>query len=225
MTALTGVGWIARGGYGAQRRGLEGSFQNSSLLRDELLDRGIVPYPIKRFGKFDDVCRMSCLVAALSLYDAGVECTADDSRDIAVLGTNEKGCLQTNRDFYQDFVEHGRKGGRGSLFVYTLPSMPASEVSMHFKLVGPTAWFGSVEAPCRALLERADAMLRRRDTEAVLCLDVSESGGLGFFLERADDGGGAVADLSTVLRWAGLYPTPDQMLDALRGSFKGARHP
>jgi 3-oxoacyl-(acyl-carrier-protein) synthase len=218
--AVTGLGWIAGGSFAAERLGLAGSFQDLSHLRDELLERGVLASPIRRFAKLDDACRMACLVAALTLHDAGVACSGDGTHDIAVLGTNERGCLETNRAFYADYLRHERRSGRGSLFVYTLPSIPASEVSMHFKLVGPTAWLGSAEARGLVLLDRAEAMLRRDACAAVLCLDVSESGGVGLLLGRAPDGRGASADLTKVRSSAPSLATLEPIVDVVRRAFR-----
>jgi hypothetical protein len=217
---IAGLGWIAGGRFGAARRGIEGSCQDLFLLRDELLERGILPAPVRRFAKFDDACRSACLVAALTLHDEGARDAADDTRDIAVLGTNERGSLETNRAFYEDYVGHGRRSGRGSLFVYTLPSIPASEVSMHFKLVGPTAWIGSAESRGQVLLERAGALLRRGESAAALCLDVGESGGVGVLLRRGTRGCGGLMELSAALRSAGSMATLEPMIDAVRHTLR-----
>jgi len=217
---VTGLGWIAGGRFAAERLGLTGSFDDLSELRDELVERGILPAPIRRFAKLDDACRMASLVAGLALHDAGVACGGDVARDVAVLGTSERGCLETNRAFFADYLRHERRSGRGSLFVYTLPSIPASEVSMQFKLVGPTAWLGSADARGRLLLDRAEAMLRRGDSAAVLCFDVSESGGVGLLLDRAPDGPGPVADLAKVRRLAPSLATLEPIVDVVRRAFR-----
>lgn len=218
--SVTGLGWIAGGRFAAERLGLAGSFQDVARLRDELLERGVLPSPMRRFAKLDDACRMACLLAALTLHDAGVACGGDATHDVAVLGTSARGCLETNRAFYADYLQHGRRNGRGSLFVYTLPSIPASEVSMHFKLVGPTAWLGSAEARGTVLLDRTAAMLRRGDSAAVLCLDVSESGGTGLLVDRAPGGRGAAADLATVRSTAPSLATLAPIVDVVRRALR-----
>jgi hypothetical protein len=218
---IAGLGWIAGGRFGAARRGIEGSCQDLFLLRDELVERGILAAPVRRFAKFDDACRSACLVAALTLHDEGVEDGAGDVRDIAVLGTSQRGSLATNRAFYEDYVGHGRRGGRGSLFVYTLPSIPASEVSMHFKLVGPTTWIGSAESRGRVLLERAGALLRRGESAAALCLDVGESGGVGVLLRREPRRREGLIELSTAMRSSNPLTTLEPMIDAVRQTIRG----
>ena len=219
-TRVTGLGWIAGGRFAAERRGLAGSFQDLAQLREELLEREVLLAPFRRFAKLDDACRMACLVAALTLHDADVACGGDRTHDIAVLGANERGCLETNRAFYADYLQHERRNGRGSLFVYTLPSIPASEVSMHFKLVGPTAWLGSADARGLVLLERAQATLRRGDSAAVLCLDVSESGGVGLLLGAASDGPGAFAELAAVRSAVPSLATLEPLVDVVRRAFR-----
>lgn len=219
-TVVTGLGWIAGGRFAAERLDLAGSSPDLAHLRDELLARGVLPSPIRRFAKLDDSCRMACLVAALTLHDAGVACGGDGAHDIAVLGTNESGCLETNRAFYDDYLRHERRNGRGSLFVYTLPSIPASEVSMHFKLVGPTAWLGSADSRGLVLLDRAEAMLRRGDSAAVLCLDVGNSGGVGLLMGRVHDGGAASADLASVRSAAPSLATLEPIVEVVRRAFR-----
>lgn len=215
---VAGAGWVSGGRFGAARCGLEGSFETLAGLRDELLATGALSSPIRRFAKLDGACRMACLVAALTFHDAGCE---EVARDVAVLVTNEAGCLGTNRAFYEDYLGHERRSGRGSLFVPTLPSIPASEVSMHFKLVGPTAWLGSADSRGEILLGRAAAMLRRGDATAVLCLDVSELRGVGLLLERAtgrEVSGVALEDaLAPPAPLASLLPAVAAIRRALRG--------
>lgn len=220
---IAGLGWIAGGRFGAAYRGIEGSCQNFFLLRDELLERGILRDPFRRFAKLDDACRSACLVAALALHDEGVDDGADGTHDVAVLGTSESGSLETNRAFYEDYVAHGRRSGRGSLFVYTLPSIPASEVSMHFKLVGPTTWIGSAESRGQVLLERACALLRRGESAAALCLDVSESGGVAVLLRREPRGRERLIDLAKTLRSASSIATLAPLVDAVRHTLREER--
>lgn len=216
---VTGLGWVGGGRFAAERVGLAGVFESLSELRDELHGCGVLPAPLRRFAKLDDACRMACLVAALTLHDADIACTGDGTHDVAVLGTNERGCLETNRAFFADYVSHERRSGRGSLFVYTLPSIPASEVSMHFKLVGAAVWLGSGDARGRVLLERAEGLLRRSESAAVLCLDVSESGGVGLVLGRSLDARGA-AEIAQLRGTVPSFATLDQIVDPARKALR-----
>jgi len=52
--------------------------------------------------------------------------------------------LWSQRFVFLDYVQAGRKLGRGSLFIYTLPSSPLAEAAIHFGLQGPVLYIGSI---------------------------------------------------------------------------------
>ena len=47
------------------------------------------------------------------------------------------GCRTENLLYFQDYMEHGRCGGRGQLFVGTLPTTPLCEAAIALGLHGP----------------------------------------------------------------------------------------
>ena len=98
----------------------------------------VAPYKraIKNFGRFDNLSKRTCLSVALSLNDAGLHYSKDTTQDIAIVGFNNEGSLQSNIRYFKDYVESGRKLARGNYFAYTLSTSSLSEASIAFGLNG-----------------------------------------------------------------------------------------
>ena len=75
--------------------------------------------------------KAAMLGAIAALYDAG----AFPSDRIALIGTGSDGSRTENLAYYQDYTEHGRDGGRGQLFVGTLPTTPLCEAAIALSLL------------------------------------------------------------------------------------------
>ena len=152
MTAITGIGWIAETEYGCVRRQLRRPYSDMKSLRSKLQDDSVFLYPVKSFGKYDRVSQMACCVVALAFYDAEMSYSESRKQDVGILGTNSDGCLQSNLDFFEDFVRNGRTLGRANLFVYTLPSIPVAEAAIYFKCQGPLLYMTFPKAPVASML-------------------------------------------------------------------------
>jgi hypothetical protein len=207
MSVVSGIGWISQREYGCVMRKMRRSYLDIGSLRTELLNDSVFLYPVKSFGKFDRVSKMTCCVAALALFDAGISYSETRKQDIGILGTNSDGCLQTNVDFFKDFVEFGRTKGRATLFVYTLPSIPVAEAAIYFGCQGPTLYMTFSEKQTPSLLRHADKIILRRESPAMLALNASEEDALCFFLGRKQDvspgrtiGLGEVIDIAEAAR-------------------------
>jgi 3-oxoacyl-(acyl-carrier-protein) synthase len=187
MTAITGIGWIAEAEYGCVRRQLRRPYSDMKSLRSKLQDDSVFLYPVKSFGKYDRVSQMACCVAALAFYDAEMSYSESRKQDIGILGTNSDGCLQSNLDFFEDFVRNGRTLGRANLFVYTLPSIPVAEAAIYFKCQGPLLYMTFPKAPVASMLRHADRMIVRGESRAMLAVMASEEEAQCFVLKRSDD--------------------------------------
>lgn len=77
--------------------------------------------------------KLAILGAAAALYDAGLE----PSDRLGLTGWGTDGCRTENLLYFQDYMEHGRCGGRGQLFVGTLPTTPLCEAAIALGLHGP----------------------------------------------------------------------------------------
>jgi hypothetical protein len=132
---------------------------------------------------------MTCCSTALAFSDAGVPYSKDHKQDIGIVGTNSDGCLQSNLDFFEDFVRNGRRLGRANLFVYTLPSIPVAEAAIHFKCQGPLLYLGFSREPIASLLRQSDRMILREEAAAMVAVRASEKNAQCFMLRRKGEAG------------------------------------
>ena len=150
-------------------------------------------------------------------------------QDVGILGTNSDGCLQSNLDFFEDFVANGRSRGRAKFFVYTLPSIPVAEAAIHFKCQGPLLYMGFPEKQVPSLLRQSDGMILRGESAAMLAVSASEEDAQCFVLRRersvpAD----RVLGLEEVIDVAERMSSAEEMIGALadiwrRKNDRGAR--
>jgi len=195
---------------------LRKSYPDLRSLRSALQEDAVFSYPVKGFGKYDRASQMTCCVAALAFYDAGMSYSEDRKRDIGILGTNSDGCLQSNLDFFNDFVKNGRTLGRANLFVYTLPSIPVAEAAIYFKCQGPLLYMGYSREPVASLLRQSDRMILRGETKAMVAVRASEEDAQCFILRRRDDvSTESVLALEEVIEAANRTPSPGEMIEEL----------
>ena len=184
MNVVAGIGWITQTEYGCTTRQLRRSYSDLASLRSELRDDSVLSYPVKGFAKYDLVSKMTCCVSALAYYDAGMSYFESQKQDVGILGTNSDGCLQSNLDFFEDFVANGRTRGRAKFFVYTLPSIPVAEAAIHLKCRGPVLYLGFPGKRVPSLLRQSDRMILRGEAEAMLAVSASEEDAQCFVLRR-----------------------------------------
>ncbi len=137
--SVCGIGWLTKNEYGCMRKG-ERSPYGDAGGPDSLVKKGIFAYPVKNFGRFDHASRMTCFGVALALRDAGIEYGPSRKQDIGIIGANDRGSLQSDIDYFTDYIRSGRTLSRGNLFIYTLPSSPAGEAAIHFGFQGPVLY-------------------------------------------------------------------------------------
>lgn len=213
---ITGIGWLARREYGCVRRQLRKPYSDVKSLRSALQDEAVLSYPVKSFGKYDRAAQTTCCVAALALHDAEMPYSESRKQDIGILGTNADGCLQSNLDFFNDFVENGRTLGRANLFVYTLPSIPVAEAAIYFKCQGPLLYMTFPEKPIASLLRQADRMIHRGESTAMLAVMAGEQDGQCFVLRRSDDvSGEPISTVEEVIELEERTPLFEEMIEAL----------
>jgi 3-oxoacyl-(acyl-carrier-protein) synthase len=167
VISLCGMGWINKEEYICVLQGHSVSFKESSSF-DGLSRRGIFSRPFKNFGRLDEVSKLVCYAVALALKDAGDSYDCHLKKDMGLIGTNADGPLQSDIDYFRDYIEGGRKLSRGNLFLYTLPSSPLGEAAIHFGLQGPVLYMSSGHASLPAVLRTASEMLMLGETQSVL---------------------------------------------------------
>jgi hypothetical protein len=213
MNVIAGIGWIAQREYGCVATGLRRTYPDMRSLRSDLEDESVLLYPVKSFGKYDLVSKMTCCVSALALYDAGIPYSESQKQDIGILGTNTDGCLQSNVEFFKDYVEHGRTLGRASLFVNTLPSIPMAEAAIYFKCRGPLVYMAFPQRQVPSLLSQSEKMILRGESAMILAVKASEQDALCFVVAREKDvSAQKVFGVEEVMGVAEKIPALDEMI-------------
>jgi len=214
MVGVAGIGWIGQGQYGCVRRELRRARDDMKMLQSHLRDASIFLYPVKHFGRFDSVSRMTCCAVALAMHDAGMPYSRDAKQDMGLLGTNAEGCLQSSLGYFKDYVESGRTLARGNLFIYTLPSSPLAEAAIHFGLCGPLLYMTFPEPGVDQVLRCASSMILNGETSGMVVVKGDEREALCFILVRKDEGGSDglwnLDDVVKVAREISLFAISDR---------------
>ena len=164
--SIYGIGWIHADGYGCVMKEIQSLYVNSqsrSLLKKKLLS-----YPFKNFGRLDALSKMTCYAVALALQDAGMHYSAGQKQDIGIIGTNASGSLQSDVDYFQDYLNSGRTLSRANLFIYTLPTSPLAEAAIYFGLQGPLLYATSADGSPASILAMAAEMILLEETPVML---------------------------------------------------------
>ncbi len=187
MVVITGIGWITQTEYGSVIRKERQDFTDIKLLHSRFQHESVFLYPVKNFGRFDAVSKMTCCAGALALRDAGIAYSEHHKQDMGILGTNTVGCLESNVHYFRDYIETGRKIARGNLFVYTLPSSPLAEAAIAFGLQGPLLYMMFQQKKIPSLVRCAGKMILRGETQAMLAVKADENEAVCFVLGREED--------------------------------------
>ncbi len=179
MIGVKGIGWVSRAKYGCARAGWASAHGGVQVLAGA--DRRFAALP-KNFGRFEPVSRLTFFAVALALEDAGGE-AAVARAGTGLVATNGTGCLRANEAYFRDYVDCGRRLGRGNLFIYTLPSSPAAEAAIHFGFQGPLVYAtrdGDFE---RTALDLAAGMVEGGEARSMLVVSADETAGACWVLE------------------------------------------
>jgi 3-oxoacyl-[acyl-carrier-protein] synthase II len=181
-----GIGWLTRGGYGCVKSGLHHPLVPGEGVRS-VAKREIFSHPFKNFGRLDRISRMTAYAVALALRDAGMEYTPSKKQDVGIIGTNSEGSLETDIEYFKDYIEGGRTMSRGNLFIYTLPSSPLGEAAIHFGFTGPLLYTAGKENNIRTILDMAEDILLARETTAMLAGRAEAEQSVYFVLRAEED--------------------------------------
>jgi len=167
VIALCGIGWINKEEYMCVMKGLRVRYKDTTSFNG-LSRKGMFLYPFKNFGRFDAVSKMVCYSVALALKDADESYSPELKKDMGIIGTNTDGSLQSDIDYFKDYVDCGRKLSRGNLFIYTLPTSPLAEAAIHFGLQGSLFYMTSGHETLPLVIRTAEEMLLLNETQSVL---------------------------------------------------------
>ena len=116
------------------------NFASLNELRLQLWDEpGINQLDWEDFGRGAMPVKQIMLGAALTALDA----PEIDWSNCSCIGWNGDGCTRENARYFADYLASGRSGGRGSLFVSTLPSIPVCEAAILLGCHGGGAYFAT----------------------------------------------------------------------------------
>lgn len=195
MISVYGIGWIDGWNYGFVRSKTRKAFKenNQTALKEFFL------YPFKNFGRLDDTSKITCCAVSLALKDAGLSYPLKHSENAGIVGTSATGCLDTDINYFRDYVESGRRLGRGNLFVYTLPSSPIGEVAIHFGFKGLTLYLGGTENLLENAVSVASSVLHSKDASLMLVGETSGSSALYITLADESFKNGALCSLDQAM--------------------------
>lgn len=186
--SVISAGWVTSKGFGTLRCSYEHLFSEGESIYSAAKS-SIFTRQVRNFGRLDRLSRITLATVALALKDAGIDSSPENKMNIGIIGTNSNGSLETDCDFFRDYLDNGRKLGRANLFIYTLPSSPLGEASIHFGLKGPLLYASYDEAPLESLLYSSMETVSAGDTE--MCLAGITKGDEGiYFLLGADNHSG-----------------------------------
>lgn len=187
MTAITGIGWITQHEYGNVIHNLNQRYSDPDLLHSRLYNEDIFLYPVKNFGRFDAISKMTCCAVALAFHDAKIQYSEDHKYDMGIVGMNTCGSLASNICYFKDYIESGRTLARGNLFIYTLPSSPLAEAAIYFGCQGPLLYMYFLHEQIPSLLLHAEKILLNGETTRMLAVVAEEHKAVCFLLTRKKD--------------------------------------
>jgi 3-oxoacyl-[acyl-carrier-protein] synthase II len=193
---VRGIGWLTPEGYGCIRCELRHAYGPGEGAHT-LPKKDIFSHPFKNFGRLDTISRMTAFAVSLALQDAGIEYSPLRKQDIGLVGTNAEGSLQSDKEYFRDYLEGGRTLSRGNLFIYTLPSSPIGEAAIHFGLLGPVVYAAGGNNALASVLDLAGEMLLA-DEAPVMLVGKAEADEAVYFVLDRDPGRdpGALCDVA-----------------------------
>lgn len=194
MTGVTGIGWIDGSEYGQVRAGSRVHYANQPGLDRLWQDRNIFQVPVKNYGRFNAAAKLTCCACALAMSDSEHPHRPDTEaspgafhgRTIGILGSNRDGCLDSNVEYFKDYVDCGRTLSRGNLFIYTLPSSPLAEAAIHLGLTGPTLYIAGPQPDAATIFRTAARMVAQGDADAMLAVQSNETEAACFVIAEYD---------------------------------------
>jgi len=188
MVGIIGIGWIQESKFGSIFKSCESECPDKKGLQTLFCEKSFLSGPINNFGRFNESSRNICFSAALALHDAGIDYSKKIGVNRGVLGTNEEGCLQSNINYFKDYISSGRKIARGNLFIYTLASTPLSETAIAFGCQGPVAYMAFKENHVVSILNQANTMISQGEASELLVVSSAKEEAICFVLTNIDIG-------------------------------------
>jgi 3-oxoacyl-(acyl-carrier-protein) synthase len=120
--------------------------------------------------RLDRLSAWALVASSLALKDAGIDLNQVDRSRVAVVFATAFGCVDLTEAFYLSAAANGWNGTDPSTFPETLPSAPASHVSMFHGLRGPNVTLSNKYFAGETALIQAASLLRRGQADLAIVL-------------------------------------------------------
>lgn len=120
--------------------------------------------------RLDRLSAWALVASSLALKDAGIDLSHLDRSRVAVVLATAFGCVDLTEAFYRSAAANGWNGTDPSTFPETLPSSPASHVSMFHGLRGPNVTVSNKYFAGEIALIQAASLLRHGQADLAVVL-------------------------------------------------------
>jgi 3-oxoacyl-(acyl-carrier-protein) synthase len=120
--------------------------------------------------RLDRLSAWALVASALAIKDAGIDLNQVDRSRVAVVFATAFGCVELTEAFYLSAAANGWNGTDPSTFPETLPSAPASHVSMFHGLRGPNVTVSNKYFAGETALIQAASLLRHGQADIAIVL-------------------------------------------------------
>jgi len=120
--------------------------------------------------RLDRLSAWALVASSLAIKDAGIDLNQVDRSRVAVVFATAFGCVDLTEAFYLSAAANGWNGTDPSTFPETLPSAPASHVSMFQGLRGPNVTVSNKYFAGETALIQAASLLRNRHADLAIVL-------------------------------------------------------
>lgn len=190
-TAILGIGWLDRQACGCVNLRRRAVYGGPASIPPPWQDTALLGGPLKNMGRMDERSQLTCCACALALRDAGVTPKECRTMNVGIAGANDDGSLRANQAYFADYLRGGRRLGRGNLFVYTLPTSPLAEASIHFGLKACLLYSVVPSGLLRDLLRTAEMLITGGQADYMLaCCNFSGNDAVAFLLGPERTAGG-----------------------------------
>jgi 3-oxoacyl-(acyl-carrier-protein) synthase len=120
--------------------------------------------------RLDRLSAWALVASSLAIKDAGIDLNQVDRSRVAVVFATAFGCVELTEAFYLSAAANGWNGTDPSTFPETLPSAPASHVSMFHGLRGPNVTVSNKYFAGETALIQAASLLRNGQADLAIVL-------------------------------------------------------
>ncbi|MDD5773494.1 MAG: beta-ketoacyl synthase N-terminal-like domain-containing protein [bacterium] len=120
----------------------------------------------------------------LALKDAGMNCQSIPGQDIGIIGTNTSGCVNSDIDYLNNYLNAGRNSYQKKLFIHTMPSSFLSESAIYYKFQGPVFYMTMLDRSLAGAVKIASNMIELGEASIMLAGSSEEENSLYFVLGR-----------------------------------------